>query len=51
MHKLLLSLAALLFAALLFRQEKLSLRKLLGCLIGFPLLAAAIAGGLSCFGF
>ena len=36
---------ALLFAALLFRQEKLSLRKLLGCLIGFAGVVIVSLGG------
>ena len=38
---------ALLFAALLFRQEKLSLRKLLGCLIGFAgVVLVSVSGSL-----
>lgn len=36
---------ALLFAALLFRQEKLSARKLLGCLIGFAGVVLVSLGG------
>ena len=36
---------ALLFAALLFRQEKLSLRKLLGCVIGFAGVVLVSLGG------